>query len=315
MRQRLKRQRDEAEHLIKDQLSGCVPDFADFWESLLTPMPRAFWVQTIRVDTPSLLSSLALSESDYRHLSWASDRFRLRPGLSLGDSLEWRLGLVHQQEEVSQIPVHLLAPQPGERVLDLCAAPGGKSLQAAVAMGGHGIVVANEFQPKRLQTLATHQDRLALVGMALTHYDARQFPIPAVAFDRVIVDVPCSAHGTIRKNLGKALDLLKPPADPSFLPELQRRILQRAIRCCRKGGTIMYSTCTFAFAENESVIAPFVEQGLLEVLPIELPGFRARSGFTSWAGTRVPKQLHKCLRIYPQDNDTGGFFIAKLKVL
>ena len=222
-------------------------------------------------------------------------------------------GLAHAQEEVSQLPVTLMDLAPGQRVLDLCAAPGGKTAQIALALGNRGTLLANDFSPERIAALQGNLDRLGIVNCSTTWCDGGNYPAAAGQFDRILVDAPCSSEGTLRRNQSLAAKL---GADRSErMARRQRTLLRKAVQLCRPGGRIVYSTCTFAPDENELIVAEALEAagGRLRLLPMRVEGLVTSPGVTRWQGQTLDPSLSRCLRLWPHVNDTGGFFVAVLE--
>jgi SAM-dependent methyltransferase len=211
------------------------------------------------------------------------------------------------------IPALVLNPQPGERVLDLCAAPGNKTALMAQALGNRGTVVANDVFWERIRPLRSVIDRLGLLNVSVTCHDGTAYPRAAGEFDCVLVDVPCSCEGTSRR----FPSILK-RAPFQQMPKRfhkQQLLLEAAIRRCRFGGRILYSTCTYAPEENEGVVDAVLSKmpGSVRILPVSLPGLNSAPGLTEWAGESFHDDLQHTLRIWPHLNDTGGFYIALLE--
>ena len=223
-------------------------------------------------------------------------------------------GWVHGQEEVSALPPVVVDPQPGERVWDACAAPGGKTTQLAALMDDEGLVVANDNNLGRLSALRSNAERLGVTNVAVTNRDARRFslsPFGDEPFDRALVDAPCSCEGTVRKN-PEVLDEWS-EEHVRHVAGLQKGILRRAIQATRKGGTVVYSTCTFAPEENEAVLDHVLKKEECQIRPIDVD-LETCPGITEWDGEEYDSQVEDAVRIYPHHNDTGGFFCAKLEV-
>lgn len=287
-----------------------------FCESLHHPLPQCVWTNTARISSEELASWLdrcGLLEHAQK-LSWTEDAWKIPANLdvALGTLMPFLAGLYHIQEEVSLIPGWMLAPRAGERVLDTCAAPGGKSAQLAIMMQNQGTVVANDRSHGRLRALRSIIDRLGLLNVSMSHYNAANFPRDIGTFDRVLVDVPCSCEGTSRKNR-RVLRSLE-GFDYENQSRLQKAILVRALEQLRPGGLLAYSTCTYAPEENERVVHAALEEvgreryALQEAPPLE--GFTTSPGLTSWQEERYGDDLTRCVRIWPHQNDTGGFFVA-----
>ena len=218
-----------------------------------------------------------------------------RPGLSpLHEG-----GLFYMQEPSALTAVTVLDPHPGERVLDLCAAPGGKSTQIAALMAGQGLLVCNEPVPSRAQILSRNVERMgvrnAVVVSALPDALAPRFP---AFFDRILVDAPCSGEGMFRRQ-PEARDEWDVDS-PRRCADRQMEILEQAAKMLRPGGTMVYSTCTFNDTENEGVLKRFLAlhpEFTLE--PFALPGLpEAKGGF---------------LHLYPHKMRGEGHFVSRLK--
>jgi NOL1/NOP2/sun family putative RNA methylase len=227
-----------------------------------------------------------------------------------GKMIENMLGFIHIQEEVSFIPPLVLDPKPGQTVLDLCAAPGSKTTQICQAMNNLGLVVANEPSLARITSLRANCERLGAINVAITRYDGRRFPDHQ--FDRILVDAPCSSEGTARKDL-KVLNRcsLKRSLD---LQVLQLGLLSRAAKLLRPGGVLVYSTCTYAPEENEAVVDKVLENSKdsLRLENASIPGVKGCQGISEWEGAEFSEELKRTVRYYPHQNDTGGFFVAKM---
>ncbi len=291
-----------------------IDDWSAFAAALARPLPTTIWANGLRTTPERLAAALAKGGVEAAALAWYPGAFRLPEGVRPGRSLAYVSGQYHVQEEVSLIPVALLDPQPGERLLDLCAAPGSKTVQAAVRMADRGTVVANERSRQRTGVLRRHLERLGITCAAVTVANAANLPRAAGVYDRVLADVPCSCEGTSRKN-------------PEVLRRLRRRkpltggqlaILRKAVQRVRPGGRVVYSTCTYAPEENEGVVGALLresEPGSLRLLPARVDGVVSTPGLTAWCGERWDDQLELAMRVWPHHNDTGGFFVAVIEKL
>ncbi len=290
-----------------------IDDWEAFLEALRRPLPTAVWVNTLRASADEVGAMLAAEGLEPAPLSWRPAAFRLGRPEGAGARLPYLAGLYHIQEEASMLPAWLLAPPPGRRVLDLCAAPGGKTAQLALALGGRGTVVANDLSQGRLNVVQTTLARLGLANVSLTAADAAHYP-GRDAFDAVLLDAPCSCEGTARK----APRVLRAACREQSLAHGRRQqaMLRRALRLCRPGGRVAYATCTFAPEENEAVVDAALRAwppGAVRVAPAALPGLRVAPGVTAWQGQTFAEEVGGCLRLWPHHNDTGGFFVAILE--
>ncbi|PSQ47770.1 SAM-dependent methyltransferase [Halobacteriales archaeon SW_7_65_23] len=310
---------------VLERYEPLVDDPATFYAACERPLPAVVRVNTIKTTVEQARAALEEVGIAYEATDWHPGVLRL-PDAQPGANWPYVHGWLHGQEEVSAVPAEVLAPQPGERVWDACAAPGSKTTQLAALMDDEGLVVATDDNMGRVSALRSNTERLGVTNIAVTVEDARNHslkpfssqadePGPTTAdgamYDRALVDVPCSCEGTVRKN-------------PDVLDEweldqvegiagVQKGILRRAVQATRAGGTVVYSTCTFAPEENEAVLEYAIAEEPCEIVPFDLP-LDASPGITEWQGETYDDSVTRAKRIYPHQNDTGGFFCAKLEV-
>ena len=299
--------------MVLSRYESLVDDFDAFLAACERPLPSVVRVNTIKTTVERARAALDEQGVGYEPTEWHPGVLRLdsnSPGRTWGAFHGW----LHGQEEVSALPAVVCDPRPGERIFDACAAPGGKATQLAALADDAGLGVANDRNLGRLSALRFNAERLGVTSMAVTNRDARNFslkPFDFDSFDRALCDVPCSCEGTIRKNPDAleqwSLDYVKGIAGT------QKAILRRAVQATRAGGTVVYSTCTFAPEENEAVLDSVLahENCRLTDFPC---GLETRPGITEWQGERFDASVRRAKRIYPHLNDTGGFFCAKLEV-
>ena len=229
-------------------------------------------------------------------------------------------GRITRQEAASMLPILIMKPMSHEKVLDLCAAPGSKTTQAAEAMWGKGIVLANEKNPGRSNLLSTNKNRIGVANISICCHDGRHFPkVPLPGFDAILADVPCTGTATTRKN--KALWWNWQQKAGNGMHKLQVDILSRGVKLLRPGGRIVYSTCSIDPIENEKVIAKVLQQfpwlKLQDISKQCHPGIELDEGMVEWKGSEdvsqnILQQLTKCKRLPLGKYDTGGFFVALL---
>jgi tRNA (cytosine49-C5)-methyltransferase len=290
-----------------------IDDFEAFLAACERPLGNAVRVNTIKTSVERATATLAEEGVGYEQADWNPRVLRLETD-SPGSTWSSFHGFTHGQEEVSAVPAAVLEPEPGERIWDSCAAPGGKATQLAALMDDRGTVVANDNNLGRLSALRFNAERLGATTLAVTNDDARNYSLSRFefdAFDRSLVDAPCSCEGTIRKN-PDALDNWS-IGQIDTIAGIQKGILRRAVQATREGGTIVYSTCTFAPEENEAVVQHALDEGGCRVVDFDLT-LDHSPGLTEWNGEAYDDDLEQTARIYPHQNDTGGFFIAKLEV-
>jgi len=179
-----------------DRCRSLIHDWEAFAAASARPLPVDARVNTLRTTPETLRALLARRGVSVEPSSW--DPNVVRASQPIGRTVEHWLGLFYLQERVQSAPVLALDPRPNERILDLCAAPGGKTVDIALRMENTGCVVANEPSGRRQQALLTNLNRIGLWDVAVTEYRGQDFPV-AAPFDRALVDAPCSAEGTLRK--------------------------------------------------------------------------------------------------------------------
>lgn len=204
---------------------------------------------------------------------WEPEGFYYDPETRPGLHVYHEAGVYYLQEASAMAPVALLDPKPGERVCDLCAAPGGKTTQIAGRMLGQGFLVCNEINPKRAKILSRNIERMGVANALVTNEHpqtlASRFP---GFFDRVLVDAPCSGEGMFRKEEAAVTDWSQETVQ--MCARRQREILDSAARLVRPGGRLVYSTCTFAPEEDEETVAAFLEaHPEFTPEPVEAPWF------------------------------------------
>lgn len=219
-------------------------------------------------------------------------------------------GVYYIQEPSAMAPAQLLEACPGERVLDLCAAPGGKSTQIAARMRGEGILVCNEIHPTRAKILSENVERMGIRNAMVTNETPQRLAeIFPGYFDRILVDAPCSGEGMFRKNEDACeewnLENVK------LCAARQDEILDRAAQMLRPGGRLVYSTCTFAPAENEGSVNRFLKRHTeFSLVKADTLG-RFSCGVPRWVQDPVPG-LEKTIRLWPHKLNGEGHFAAVL---
>ena len=296
-----------------ERYAGIVEDFEAFRAACERPLPSVVRVNTIKTTVERARAALDEAGIAFEPREWHDGLLAL-PDDQPGTNWPYVHGWLHGQEEVSAVPARVLDPHPDERVWDACAAPGSKTTQLAALTGDSGTLVATDNNLGRLSALRSNAERLGVTSVAVTHEDARNHslkPFDGAAYDRALVDAPCSCEGTVRKNPDAledwSLDHVRGIAG------VQKGVLRRAVQTTRAGGTVVYSTCTFAPEENEAVLDYVLEAEPCDVVDFELPLEHA-PGVTEWEGEQFDDRVRAAKRIYPHHNDTGGFFCAKLEV-
>ncbi len=259
--------------------------------------PANIQTNLLKNDTPTLRDSLEAEGLHAEAHPWLPDCLLLSGG-GIEQSAAFREGAFYVQDAAARLAVLALSPEPGERVLDCCAAPGGKSFAAAVTMQNRGELISCDIHPHKTKLIEAGAERLGISLIHALQKDAST-PDPAWAgsFDRIIADVPCSGLGVIRK---KPDIRYKELAPTERLPQVQRRILEAQATHLKPGGTLVYSTCTVLRRENEAVVESFLaDHPEFYLEPFAVPGVG-----TVETGMKT---------LLPCDEGTDGFFIARLR--
>lgn len=253
-------------------------------------------VNTKRVGAEDYKRALSRADIGYREWPELPGCLELEGG-AVTSLPGYEEGLFYVQDRAARGAVAAAEPRGGMRVLDACAAPGGKSFAAALAMEDRGSVLACDIHEKKLRLIQSGSERLGLGCIRTLARDAREEAAEyREAFDLVLADVPCSGLGVIRK---RPEIREKPEGELAGLPAIQREILQSVSACVRRGGTLLYSTCTVLRAENEAIVGDFLSRNQ-DFVPADfrLGGICSRNG---------------CYTFWPQIDGTDGFFAARLK--
>ena len=250
------------------------------------------------------------SEWKLEPIPWVNEGFWIKgERTDIGNTLEHALGYIYVQEAASMMPAVVLDPKPHETVLDICAAPGSKSTQMAAMMGNKGVLVANVITGNRTKILELNLQRCGVLNAIITK--SRGQALRGFEFDKILVDAPCSGTGTIRRNT----ETLR-TWNPDMVRRLsitQKQLIATAFEMLKAGGAMVYSTCSLEPEENEGVIDFLLgkyENAKLE--KITLTGLKSSNPVLKFEGQKYNDEIKKALRIWPQDNNTEGFFVARV---
>ena len=290
-----------------------VNDWPAFMDAAQRPLPTTIWVNPLKITAAQLVAQLQKSDIDLTPIDWIEGGFYLPDGLQPGLLWEYMAGLFHVQEEVSMLPIKLLDVRPDHTVLDMCAAPGNKTAQIAIAMDNKGTIIANDRNVGRLKASRQIFNRLGIINVTMLSHDASNLPTSIGLFDRVLADVPCTCEGTCRKTphvMSRAST-----SGSEKMARIQKAILRKAIQLCKPGGKILYSTCTFSPEENETVLQEILDvmPDYVNIIPAQVEGFVTESGLGEWNGRIFHPSIQNAIRVWPHQNDTGGFFMALLE--
>lgn len=281
---------------------------AAFYQCAQTPPPASLRLNALQAQAHPLRLHL---HQRGQSVPWCREGFALPDGNArLGQTIEHAMGAYYVQAKAPMLAVEVLAPQPGERVLDLCAAPGGKATQIAARMQNSGLLLVNEMQRKRVPALVGNLERCGVANHVLTQAPGtlltRYFPN---FFDRVLVDAPCSGDGIVRKD--QRMLAYWSPQDAQRFAQQQIGLLRAAYAMLRPGGTLVYSTCSLSLEENEAVLLGVLRRygGDVAILPIAAVAERP---LPAALASQFPAEFTRCARIWPHRHDTEGAFVACL---
>ncbi|GAB7347890.1 hypothetical protein MBLNU459_g5414t2 [Dothideomycetes sp. NU459] len=287
-----------------------------FFDANETPRPLVIRTNTLRTHRRDLAHSLINRGVTLEPVGkWSKVGLQVfESQVPLGATPEYLAGHYILQAASSFLPVMALAPQEGERVLDMAAAPGGKTTYAAALMRNTGVIFANDSNKTRAKGLIGNIHRLGVKNTIVCHYSALEFPKVMGGFDRVLLDAPCSGTGVIAKDASVKTN--KTEADFLRLPHLQKQLLLAAVdsvdHASKTGGYIVYSTCSVTVEENEQVVQ-YVLNKRPNVKLVSTGLVFGKEGFTSYMGKKFHPSLKETRRYYPHAYNVDGFYVAKFK--
>ncbi len=299
--------------------------FYDFFGEEATENLLLFWDKidqktTIRVNTLKISKQeLAKRLNDKGFLTEELDFYEdalkiIEKPYEIGKTLEHFLGYFYVQSTSSMLPPLVLDPRPYEAVLDIAAAPGSKTTQMAQMMKNKGFILANDISYDRIKALSSNVDRLGTVNVIITMTEGHRisFKYPDT-FDKVLLDAPCSALGTMYKSD----DLRKWWSYDKInkLTRVQKGLILAGFRALKPGGVMVYSTCTFVPEENEKIVDFLLKrEERADIVDINIKRYEGfREGLTEWHKEVFDERLKKTLRVMPSSLFPEGFYIAKIK--
>ncbi len=244
---------------------------------------------------------------------WCPTAFRVHEtedGVSLGNVYEHQAGHVFVQAPTSTLPVMALDPEPGDRVLDIAAAPGGKATHIAERLQGDGLVVANDLHPGRVNNMISNLDQAGVPNAIATQLDGCRLAWP-VSFDKVLVDAPCSTLGSIHESWAPVKHFSG--ENVRQMAGTQRSLLKSAFHAVPEGGVIVYATCTIEPRENEAVASWFLEEFPVEIEPFD-PGI-GQEGRARVAGEAYHSGVEEACLVFADETGSESFFVARFRKL
>ena len=291
-----------------------LTDWDEFKTCSLSFLNRSIRVNTLKISINELKKRLEKNWT-LEQIPWCNEGFWIEHGKKerrdIGNLTEHPLGYFYIQEAASMIPPLVLDPKPHEIVLDMAASPGSKTTQIAQYMENKGILIANDYTIDRMKPLSINLQRCGVSNAIITLMEGQWFKKSGIEFDKVLVDAPCSGTGTIRKSL-KTIGIWNPDMIRR-LSITQKQLIETGFNLLKEDGVLVYSTCSLEPEENEEVIDFLIdkyENAKLEEIKLNL---KKSMPILEFENKKYSDEIKKCLRIWPQDNDTEGFFVGKIR--
>jgi NOL1/NOP2/sun family putative RNA methylase len=266
---------------------------------------RTIRVNTLRASKVEVAEKLGRRGVNLRDIPWTRDGFYIEEGgTNVGSSFEYLLGIYSLQEAAAQFPVEVLAPKPGEVVLDMCAAPGGKTTQIAAWMDNRGAVIAVDIRRDRLYALENNLERTGVENCIVYYGDAANMDYRGTLFDKVLLDAPCSGNYVTDRSWFSKRNI----RDVEKNAAKQRELLDAAVSLLKPSGVLVYTTCSLEPEEDEYNVQWLLDNHCIQLEKVDGPGSPAS---TEVLGKALNPDIAKCRRFWPELTETQGFFVAR----
>lgn len=286
-----------------------IPDAHDFLAKMERSPTRYIRVNTLKSSVEELESRLRSKGFILGHTMIPEVLAVEEAPISPGATVEYLLGHYYIQDLSSCLAVDALDPKPDQAVLDMAAAPGGKTTFMAQRMRDTGVIVALEPNRNRLRSLSFNLARCGISSTCIFMMDGMDANKLGMKFDRVLLDAPCSCEGVIAKDIDRKSS--HTPEDVEYCSDRQEKLIEAAAGLVKPGGILLYATCSFAPEENEMVVESLLRK--FNNIVVEPLDFGSR-GLTRFGELEFDPQLKQARRLYPHLHDTTGFFIARLRI-
>jgi len=287
-----------------------VPRTEDFLSKMDRPPTRYIRVNTLKTNREKLEGKLESKGFELRSTIMSEVLAVHNTPLPTGATTEYLLGHYYIQDLSSCIAVDALDIAEGQDVLDVAAAPGGKTTFIAQKMNNTGAIIALEPNHRRARSMSFNITRCGVYNTSIFRMNGLEAHKFERKFDRVLLDAPCSCEGVIAKDVTRKTS--HTPNDVDYCSQIQEKLIEVAARCVKPSGILLYCTCSFAPEENEMVINRLLQKSEnITVEPLRLGSSRGLTKFGNW---KFDSQLKNATRLYPHINDTTGFFIARLRI-
>lgn len=314
------------------ELYGYLPELVEYFLTMFSPTeavefiaasdkprPLVIRTNTIKARRKDLAAALIKRGVTLDPLaSWSKVGLKIVDSpVPIGATPEYLSGMYMLQSAASMCPVLALAPQPNEKILDVSAAPGGKTSYIAQLMRNTGVLIANDLKPERQKATVANLHRLGVKNVITTAFDGRKIcaELQKNRFDRILLDAPCSGLGIISRD--PSVKVQRTIADIQQCAQLQKELLLNAIDCVKfkntSGGIVVYSTCSVSIYENEDVIQYALSKRNIQIIDSGLDF--GTPGYTKYQNKRYHPSIALCKRFYPHTVNMDGFFVCKIRKL
>lgn len=281
-----------------NRMKNLVPDYERFINSYSNQAVKSFFVNTNKIKEDEFIGNCNWDISKY------ANGWMLLEDIKVGRTPEHHSGMIYMQELSAMMPTMFLPLKPTDWVLDLCASPGGKSIQVANRVL-QGLLVSNEIVKARSAILKSNIERMGLNNVCITNNDPKELEdCFGGIFDAVVVDAPCSGEGMFRKDENARINWSQANVEACAIR--QKAVLETANKMLKQNGYLLYSTCTFSVEENEMVVADFCSKHGYEIVPLSFDGATQGEVIEGF-------ETNHCLRFYPHKFNGEGQFVALLK--
>ncbi len=275
-----------------------LPDYDEFVNSYNLSPVKSFFVNQNKIGDDEFLNICNWN------IEKCAEGYKLLEDIKIGKTPEHHSGMIYMQELSAMMPVNFLPLNTNDWVIDLCAAPGGKSIQVANKIP-NGVLVSNEIVKSRAGILKSNIERMGLSNVCITNNEPKDLEkFFEGVFDAVVVDAPCSGEGMFRKDEDARLNWSQANVEACAIR--QKAVLETANKLLKCGGYLLYSTCTFSVEEDEQVVADFCNKHDYEIVPLSYQGAESGIEIDNYDTSR-------CLRFYPHRFDGEGQFVALLR--
>lgn len=280
------------------QLGGSIADVV---------LKKSLRVNTLKTTHENFTKRMSAIKVSLSKIPFVKDGYYADARFSLGAITEYLLGHYYLQEAAAQLPAQILSPKQTDLVLDMCAAPGGKTTHLAQIMNNKGVIVAVEQKDHRLESLKSNIERMGVENCIVYKTNVLSLQRSSIKFDKILLDAPCAGNYVTDSHWFQKRDL----DGIQRSSQIQKELLSAAMNLLKKDGILVYSTCTLEPEENELNM-----QWLLKKFNVKFEDLNLQigdEGLTTVFGQKLSPEIKKCRRFWPHKTNTEGFFIAKVK--